>query len=189
MRGSNPLSTEVRSVELTDTGARVDYAATWEFDAAPDWTYDARLDLSRADDDALTVVWAPSVVHPDLAEGETVEWTRRLPERASILDAAGDPIFTETPVVVVGVDPGRVADLSALAGTLASTLGISGDDVIASVSAAQAGQFVSLITLRRPDYDAVRASIIDLPGTVFREETKQLAPTARFALAVTRPGR
>ncbi|MBA3339765.1 MAG: penicillin-binding protein [Geodermatophilaceae bacterium] len=182
--GEQPLVTKLGSVELTDAGAKVHYAATWEFEAAPDWTYDAQLELSRADDDVLTVVWAPTAVHPDMAEGETIEWTRSLPERASILDAAGNPIFTAMPVVVVGVDPGRVTDLTALAGTLAATLGISAEDVVASVSASQPGRFVSLITLRRPEYDAVRSSLVDLPGTVFRDETRQLAPTARFALGV-----
>lgn len=123
-------------------------------------------------------------MHPGLADRETIEWTRSLLERASILDSAGVPIFNPTPVVVVGVDPGRVTDLPSLAATLASTLGISADDVIASVSAAQPGDFVPQITLRRPDYDAVRAAIFDLPGPVFSEETRFLAPSTRFGLGV-----
>ena len=182
--GAQPLQTTVTSVELTDGGARVSYRATWEFEAAPDWTYDAELELAAGEDAGLTIGWAASAIHPDLIDGETIEWSRALAERASILDAAGNPIFSRTPVVVVGVDPGRVTDLPSLAASLASTLGISAEEIIASVSATQPGQFVPVITLRRPDYDAVRAAIIDLPGTVFREETRQLAPTARFALGV-----
>lgn len=182
--GAQPFETEITSVALDEGGATVGYTATWEFDAAPDWTYDAQLELITGEGEALTINWATSAVHPDLADGETIEWTRSLPERASILDAAGNPIFAATPVVLVGVDPGRVTDLGSLAAVLAATLGISAEDIVASVSASQPGQFVPIITLRRPDYDAVRPAIVDLPGTVFREETRQLAPTARFALGV-----
>ncbi|MDQ3716549.1 MAG: penicillin-binding transpeptidase domain-containing protein, partial [Actinomycetota bacterium] len=115
---------------------------------------------------------------------ERIEWSRSLAERASILDSTNRPIFAPTPVVVVGVDPGRVTDLPALAATLAATLAISAEDIVASVSASQPGQFVPILTLRRPDYDAVRAAIFDLPGTVFRDESRQLAPTAGFALGI-----
>lgn len=182
--GEQPLRTEITAVDLADDGATVSYRATWDFDASPDWIYDARLDLTADEADALTVDWAPTAVHPDLADGDTIEWNRSLADRASILDSAATPIFIATPVVVVGVDPGRVIDLPSLAAALASTLGISAEDVVASVSASQPGQFVPIITLRRPDYDAVRSAIFDLPGTVFREETRQLAPTAGFALGV-----
>ncbi|MDQ3505410.1 MAG: penicillin-binding transpeptidase domain-containing protein [Actinomycetota bacterium] len=182
--GEQPLETEITGVDLDEVGATVSYTATWEFSAAPDWTYDVAIDLISADDGTPTIAWGNSAVHPDLADGETIEWSRGLAERAPILDAAGNPIFTPTPVVVVGVDPARVTDLETLAATLASTLGISAADIVASVSASQPGQFVPIITLRRPDYDAVRPVIFDLPGTVFREETRQLAPTAGFALGV-----
>lgn len=182
--GEQSLRPEITAVELTEGGASVSYTATWEFEAAPDWTYDAVLELAAGQDNALTIGWDATTVHPDLANGETIEWARGLPERASILDGAGVPIFTATPVVLVGVDPGRVADLASLAAVLASTLGISAEEIVASVSASQPGQFVPIITLRRADYDAVRSAIFDLPGTVFREETRQLGPSARFGLGV-----
>ena len=182
--GQQPLRTEITAVDLSEGGATVRYTATWEFDAAPDWSYGTQLQLTAVDGELPNVGWASSAIHPDLADGESIEWSRNLAERASILDSTGNPIFAPTPVVVVGVDPGRVTDLPALSDTLASTLGISAADVVASVSASQPGQFVPIITLRRPDYDAVRPAIFDLPGTVFREETRQLAPTAGFALGV-----
>ncbi len=182
--GEQPLETEITGIDLDEGRATVSYTATWEFSAAPDWTYDVALDVISADDETPTIGWRSSAVHPDLADGETIEWSRGLAERAPILDAAGNPIFVPTPVVVVGVDPAQVTDLETLAATLASTLGISAADIVASVSASQPGQFVPIITLRRPDYDAVRPAIFDLPGTIFREETRQLAPTAGFALGV-----
>lgn len=181
-----PMSYEIEAVQVADDGgAEVTYAATWEFAGAPEWTYRADVTVAPAVDGQSPLVrWDTSVLHPDLLEGQVLEATRSLAERAPILDAAGAPIFVRTPVVVVGVDPGQVTDLPTLASTLGAALGITAEDIVASVSASAPGQFVSIITLRRPDYDAVRPQIYELPGTVFREETRQLAPTPRFALGV-----
>jgi cell division protein FtsI/penicillin-binding protein 2 len=52
------------------------------------------------------------------------------------------------------------------------------------VQAAPAGQLVPVITLRRPDFEAIRARVFDLPGAVFPTSTRLLAPTPRFAAAL-----
>ena len=41
--------------------------------------------------------------------------------------------------------------------------------------------FASIITLRRPVYDQVRAQIHDLTGTAFQEGTALLGPSSTFA--------
>ena len=55
---------------------------------------------------------------------------------------------------------------------------------MADVEAAPEGQFVPVITLRRPDFEKIRAAVFDLPGAVFPTETRLLAPTSRFAVAL-----
>src|SRR3712207_936899 len=40
------------------------------------------------------------------------------------------------------------------------------------------------ITLRRPEFEAIRDRVFDLPGAVFPTATRVLAPTPRFALAL-----
>ena len=62
-----------------------------------------RVDLGRvrcpspSDDGDWLVEWAPSNIHPDLAEGQHLARTREVPERAPILDAAGDPLSVGRP--------------------------------------------------------------------------------------------
>jgi cell division protein FtsI/penicillin-binding protein 2 len=144
------------------------------------WTYDNRLTLVQQ---AKTwrVQWSPAVVHPQLKAGQTITATRTLPPRAQLQDAAGHPLFTPTAVVTVGIEPRRVQDLPSLAQTLAQTLHISAADITRDVgNAASPTQFVPVITLRRPAYDAVRAQIHDLPGTVFSTGTRLLPPTTDF---------
>jgi cell division protein FtsI/penicillin-binding protein 2 len=177
------LAADLGDVTVDDGKATVDWQATWDLAAAPDWSYAATLSLTEGDD-GWQVVAAPTVVHPELGEGQHLVLSRSLAERAPITDAGGAPLFTETEVVNVGVDTGQVTDLAALAAGLAAATGVSAEEITADVQAAPAGQFVPVITLRRPDFEAIRAQVFDLPGAVFPTATRLLAPTSRFGLAL-----
>ncbi|MGY1642366.1 penicillin-binding transpeptidase domain-containing protein [Geodermatophilus sp. SYSU D00703] len=177
------LTPELGTVTVEDGTATVDWTATWDLAAAPDWSYPATLTLREADE-GWDVVAEPALVHPELGEGQHLVLQRELPERAAITDADGRPLFTPTEVVNVGVDPGQVTDLPALAAALSAATGIAAEEVVADVQAAQPGQFVPVITLRRPDFEAIRGEVFDLPGAVFPPETRLLAPSSRFASAL-----
>jgi cell division protein FtsI/penicillin-binding protein 2 len=177
------LAAELGDVTVEDGTATVGWTATWDLAAAPDWTYDATLELREAAE-AWEVVARPTLVHPELGEGQRLQLTRALPERAAITDATGAPVFAPTEVVNVGVDPGQVTDLPALAAALSAATGIPAEDITADVQAAPPGQFVPVITLRRPQFEAIRAQVYDLPGAVFPTDTRLLAPSPRFASAL-----
>ncbi|UOY01563.1 NTF2-like N-terminal transpeptidase domain-containing protein [Blastococcus sp. PRF04-17] len=177
------LNPGIGAVTVDDATATVTWTATWDLAAAPDWTYEATMELREEGDD-WQVVAAPTLVHPELGDGQHLVLSRTLPERAQVTDAAGAPLFTPTEVVNVGVDPAQVTDLPALAQALGSATGIAPEDIVADVQAAPAGQFVPVITLRRPQFEAIRAEVFELPGAVFPTETRLLAPTPRFAAAL-----
>ena len=171
------------AVRIEDDVATVGWTATWDLAAAPDWSYEATLRL-RESGDSWKVVAEPGLVHPELGEGQRLEVARGLPERAPITDASGAPLFTPTEVVQVGVAKGQETDLPALAAALSAATGISAEDIVARVQAAPAGQFVPVITLRRPQFEEIRAEVFDLPGAVFPTATQLLAPSPRFAEAL-----
>jgi hypothetical protein len=125
--------------------------------------------------------WSTRDLHPQLPAGTHFTVKRTLPDRAALLDSAGTALFTPTPVVVIGIHPSKVTNLTVLAATLAAVLKISAADIVADVKAATAEQFVPVITLRRTSYDQVRAKVHDLPGTEFQEDTESLTPSATFA--------
>jgi cell division protein FtsI/penicillin-binding protein 2 len=177
------LSAELGEVTVDDGTATVGWTATWDLAAAPEWTYESSLRLEEGDDE-WQVVAEPALVHPELGEGQHLELTRALPDRAPVTDAAGAPLFTPTEVVNVGVDPAQVTDLPSLAAGLSAATGVPAEEIIADVEAAPKGQFVPVITLRRPDFEAIRAQVFDLPGAVFPTDTRLLAPSARFAAAL-----
>ena len=177
------LSATPGKVSVTGAKATVAWTATWALAAAPDWTYPARLDLREANG-TWRVVSEPTIVHPELGPGQHLVLTRSLPDRAPITDASGAPLFIPTEVVNVGVDPSKVTDLNALAAGLAAATGVAADQIVADVKKAPPNQFVPVITLRRPDFEKIRAQVFDLPGAVFPTGTRLLAPSSRFALAL-----
>ncbi len=177
------LDAGIGEVAVEGGAATVGWTATWDLSAAPDWRYDSTLRLEEGDD-AWQVVAEPALVHPELGEGQHLELDRSLPDRAPITDANGAPLFTPTEVVDVGVDKAQVTDLPSLAAGLSAATGIAAEEIVADVEAAPAGQFVPVITLRRPDFEAIRAQVFDLPGAVFPTATRLLAPSARFASAL-----
>ncbi|MGY1803637.1 penicillin-binding transpeptidase domain-containing protein [Blastococcus sp. SYSU D00922] len=177
------LGTDLGQVTVEDGTATVGWTATWDLAAAPEWTYESTLRLEEGDDE-WQVVAEPTLVHPELGEGQHLELTRTLPDRAPITDGTGAPLFAPTEVVNVGVDTGQVTDLPALAAALSAATGVDAQTITSDVQAAPQGQFVPVITLRRPDFEAIRAQVFDLPGAVFPTSTRLLAPSARFAEAL-----
>jgi cell division protein FtsI/penicillin-binding protein 2 len=171
------------AVEVEDDAATVRWTPTWDVAGAPPWSYDSTMSL-RQQEDEWRVVPESALVHPDLADGQRLAVDRTLPDRAAITDAEGQPLFTETEVVDVGVDPAQVTDLPALAAALSDATGIPAADIVADVEAAPEGQFVPVITLRRPAFEEIRARVFDLPGAVFPTDTQLLPPSSRFAVAL-----
>ena len=179
------LSAHVTRVEKSQQGGQtpVDFIATMSLRGLGDWTYDGRLALGKADK-KWAVIWSDQDIHPALTQGRRLTRTRALPERAPILDAAGQPLFTKTETVTVGIEPRRLTDPAGTIAVLQRTLGIDPARVRKAVAAAAPDAFVPVITLRRSDYDAVRPAIHDLPGLVFHTGSEQLAPTSDFARAL-----
>lgn len=158
------------------------FAASWTLEGQPNpWRYQGKLALAKGRDDQWRVHWQPQDVHPRLGAADTLVVNRTLPQRAPILDGAGQPLVTERDTVTVGVEPKLVANLDDLAAALASALRINATEVIKAVRQAKPTDFVPVVTLREPDYRAVQAKIYDLPGTVFRTGTQLVGPSRHFA--------
>ncbi|HSR24764.1 MAG TPA: penicillin-binding transpeptidase domain-containing protein, partial [Candidatus Eisenbacteria bacterium] len=151
-----------------------------------DWTYSARLRLHKVGDGnnaKWMVAWSPADVHPDLSATTRLARTRELPARAPILGRDGQPLMSERPVVDIGIEPRRLSDpqraYAALAGLDVDTKALAG-----RVAAAKPDNFVPVITLRREEFATSEARLRAIPGLVFRNGTRTLAPTATFARGV-----
>ena len=176
-------SVSVASVERSDDVATATLDVTWAV-GGDGWGYSTTVGLAETPDEAWSVDFAPSVVHPELGEGDVLDASRQAAERADVLGRDGGVLVGQQPVVDVAVQPSRATDTAALSQTLADLLDVDGAGLLQRIQAAASDAFVPVITLRRSDYDAVAGELQPLPGTVFRESTLPLAPTREFARAL-----
>lgn len=179
--GATAIKAKKGKITTKDKQGTAGFTATWRIAGlAKPWTYDGQLALIRRKDTWL-VHWEPSDIHPRLAAGQRLSLHRTLPDRASIFDRTGAPLFSQTQTVTVGIEPRSVKDLPSLARALATALNIDAAPIIADVGRAKPTDFVPVITLRMSDYAKVRSAIHELPGTVFKTGQQVLAPSPRFA--------
>ncbi|MEO6957211.1 MAG: penicillin-binding transpeptidase domain-containing protein [Antricoccus sp.] len=179
-------SLKVASVSTqNDTKAIAKYHASWKIpQSAKPWSYDATLTLSATKNKKWQVQWSPSVLYPQLATNEQIAVQRIQPTRADLLDSTGKPLFAPTTVVIVGLQPSKVQDIATVSATLAKVLNVDAAKIQSDFAAATPDAFVPVVTLREPDYLAVKSLIYDLQGTVFQTTTQLLTQGSGWGRAL-----
>lgn len=160
------------------------------------WTYQGHFTLRRNGGSWL-VAWSPSVVVPGLGAGDRLAVLTKVPGRAPLVDASGQPLILPSAAVEVGVLPGRVSDPSATATKLARVTGLASsgaDQMVGQILAAPPNTFLELVQLsprkfrhlsralaRVPDLThkwvakrLFRSAVPDITGQVGTEATKEL---------------
>jgi cell division protein FtsI/penicillin-binding protein 2 len=183
-----PQVKPVGKPKVTDDDATAKVSVSWKLAGAVAWDYQTTVRMRRSGD-TWRVIFGASTVHPDLTSTDALTVRRVTGERAAILDGGGQPIVSQRPVVVVGVQPSEVKDIPATVAQLTSIIskvepGLTFSDLPEKIKAAKPDAFVEVITLRREKYDVVRPELRALESTHFQESTLPLAPTSAFARAL-----
>ncbi|MBD8061100.1 penicillin-binding protein [Actinomycetaceae bacterium Sa1BUA1] len=166
-----------------DGGASVDLAWSWTIEDH-EWAYTTTAELVEQEDDAgWAVTWQPDVLAPGLAEGERLEVSRTLPERADVLGADDEVIVTDRPVGRYGLDKTLVEadEVGERAEEVAEALGIDPAAFRERAEAMGPRAFVEAIVLRPEDAEDVDEDFADIPGARVVEDAIPLAPTREFA--------
>jgi hypothetical protein len=137
------------------------------------WTYDGHLGLRRVNG-GWKVVWAPSVINPQLGSGERLAVVTAFPARAGVLDADGKPLQLPARSYAVGVWPNRLSRPAATASAFAKFTGLQAGQVLGQITAAPPQQFLRLATLDPTSYATLRASLPKVPGLVVRPQSGRL---------------
>ena len=175
-------SVEVLAVRRTELTGSAELKWTWPF-GPQGWTYTTAVPLGGAGGAAWMARWAPNVLHPELVPGDVLAAKRAPAPRADLLGRDGNPLVAAAAVVEVGVQPSRAPDPAGLSRILAGLLDVDAAALEKRIRAASPDAFVSVLFLRRTEYDPISAQLKPLAGTVFRESTRPLAPTRSFARA------
>lgn len=149
----------VPTVTLADPGSvedgtrtvTLDWAWTLPEDAGT-WEYTTSAVLRRGEDGWVADL-DPAAYAPDLGETEHLALATLDPALGSITDRDGDVLFSELPVITLGLDKTQLEDdqLDGAARELAGLLGIDADRFAQRVSDAGEQAFVTALTIRESD--------------------------------------
>lgn len=176
-----PAQVTVVGVRREGDTATADLDVRWQLGAT--WQYRTALPLRRSGDTWRPVL-APAVVHPALTAGRVLRARVTQAPRAAVTDGSGAPIVSDRPVVTVGLQPSRAPDLAGSVAQVAALTQVDPAALLTRARAAAPDAFVEVVTLRQEAYAPLRAQLQPVPGTVFRQGVRQLAPTAAFARAL-----
>lgn len=156
---------------------------TWDVPAIGDYGYRAPLTVVKAKDTWL-VHFDPRTIHPQLTAKTRLGTDSDDAARADILDRDGHPLVQERAVVRVGLQRDKVTDVNDSVQALGGVLDVDTKALAKAVRGAGPKQFVEAQTLRKTDYDKVKAQLEAVPGVLTVEGTAPLAPTRTFGRAV-----
>jgi cell division protein FtsI/penicillin-binding protein 2 len=179
------VAAQLGAVETTDTTATAKFDVTWDFGHDRRWEYAGRMELHN-EDDTWKVRWATTVVHPELAEQQSLAVQNQQPELAPVLDRDGVPLMSPDRVVAVLFEPDKAGDANAVAGSLADNLSgfdrtITQKSILDGASKAAEGQPYQVVVLRSVDYERIKPRIYDLPGVRFTASPRLLPDDKKLA--------
>ena len=181
---------QVSDVEIpdgSDTGTvHLDISWTVHEGKKP-WRYSSPIAVRRSGD-SWTGDWAPTVLVPDLADGEVLRASRVDAKRGEVLGDGGEKVVTQRSVVRVGID--RSAVSGSAAGKSARALAMAADvtqaPFVRAVESAGDRAFVEAIVLRSdaPELEQLRRDVGDIKGARLIDATMDLPPSSGFAAQI-----
>lgn len=185
------LTVTVGQVREATERATASVDVTWELGPGRSWHYLGSLELVPAKDTEYgwLVHWAPSTVHPDLGARQRLVVSSTPAEPGPVVDRAGAPLLSATPVVTVLLDRTAAGDLPKVTSALADALRPIDDRIDArSITDGAArtpdGQAYAVAVLRRPDYERIKAVVQPLPGVRFTSSDRLLGPAPAYGQQV-----
>ncbi|MGK5529459.1 penicillin-binding transpeptidase domain-containing protein [Streptomyces sp. URMC 129] len=176
--------------EGEDGAYTVPFTATFVLEGLGEWSYDSSAVLLPDGEggEELTVRWEPALVHPALADGQTLVLTTGEPERAPILAAGGEELAGPSVVWDVSIWPARLTDPDAAYEVL-DGLGadIDTEALADRVEAAEPDRAVPVVTLREAVFEEHETALRGVAGLQFQEDTRPLAHAARSVVGALDP--
>ena len=137
------------------------------------WEYQGRIAL-RKTGSAWKVVWAPSVINPQLGPGERLAVVTTVPQRAAVLSSQGQPLQVPSNVYQVGVFPKALKNVTTTANVLASATQLNPSQVLGQIQAAPPGQFLTLLSLDPATFAQLAPKLSKVPGLVVHRASQRL---------------
>lgn len=167
----------IKRIEVTGDESRAEFGVEVDLgDNNPLWTYDSVLPL-HLDDGVWKVKWSPSVLHPQLKEGQRFAVKTEPKPRQPVLDRSGDPLQQDMFLYVAGVVPAQLGDRAEeVVKQLSRITGYAEDRLLSRIRSAPPNEKVPLITFGRTRYQSVREKLESVPGVEVVPEKQPVDP-------------
>ena len=188
----DPIDVRITAGQLTSTGdadATVPVTFAWDLKGAGTWTYDATWTWHRTGAGAnarWSLVWAPTVVHPQLGAGQTIAVRTSEATDGQLVDRDNQQLLSPVTVYSVQLDAAKTGDLDGTAATLSSILTkfdktLTANAIAEGARKADPSVGFTVVNLREADFATVRAKLAGLDGVTTPSEVRDLPPTKDFA--------
>ncbi|MEU4404675.1 penicillin-binding transpeptidase domain-containing protein [Streptosporangium sp. NPDC023963] len=145
----------------------------------PLWEYEGKLPLHLVDGQ-WRVRWSPSVLHPQLREGERFA-VKVTPEgRQPILDRNGDPLQEKAVLHVASVVPSNLkgGEADELCEKLSKMTGFPQDRLLSRIRSAPPNLQVPLVTFSRTKFRQLQGQLEAIPGITLSAQDQAVAPAS-----------
>ncbi|GAA2084400.1 penicillin-binding transpeptidase domain-containing protein [Actinomadura alba] len=139
------------------------------------WQYLGQMNLRRIDGE-WKVVWSPSIVHPDLGEGERLAIVTESPPRGEVQAVNGGTLLQTVRADIFGVYPGAVRNIPRTINQLARDTRLDSERLIGRVRSAPPNEFLPLVTLQQPLNYNLGLKLRRIDGLAVRTIDAEIAP-------------
>ncbi|MFI7460822.1 penicillin-binding transpeptidase domain-containing protein [Nonomuraea sp. NPDC049646] len=170
---------KIKSVSVTGEESKADFRAEVDLgENTPLWAYDGSLPLHLVDG-RWKVRWSPSVLHPQLKEGQRFAVETNPKPRQPVVDRADDPLQNELYVYVVGVVPSALGDRAEdVVAKLSAITGYAQDRLLSRIRSSPPDKFVPLVTFGRSRYLSMKSKLAGISGIQTDPQPQPIDPAA-----------
>ncbi|TMR88579.1 penicillin-binding transpeptidase domain-containing protein [Nonomuraea basaltis] len=170
---------KIKSVSMNGGESRADFHAEVDLgENNPLWQYDGMLPLHLVGD-TWKVRWSPSVLHPELKEGQRFAVDTEPKPRQPVVDRTSDPLQTDTVLYVAGVYPSKLGDQAEeVVAELSKVTEYAQDRLLSRIRSSPPDKFVPLVTFGRQRYQSMKSKLDAISGIETKPQPQPVSPDA-----------
>ncbi|MEO3887089.1 penicillin-binding transpeptidase domain-containing protein [Nonomuraea sp. B5E05] len=170
---------KITDVSVTGEESRAGFHAEVDLgENNPLWEYDGVLPLHLVDG-VWKVRWSPSVLHPQLKEGQRFAVDTHPTPRQPVVDRSGDSLQTDTVLYVAGVYPAKLGGKAEeVVAKLSEVTGYAQDRLLSRIRSSPPDKFVQLVTFGRSRYETMQPKLDAIAGIEIEPQDQPVNPDA-----------
>ncbi|MFI6791762.1 penicillin-binding transpeptidase domain-containing protein [Nonomuraea sp. NPDC050383] len=168
---------KIKRVSLNGDESQADFRAEVDLgENSPLWVYDGRLPLHLVDG-VWKVRWSPSVIHPQLKEGQRFAVDPQAIQRKPIDDRTGLSLQTSQVVYVAGVRPSQLgARAEEVVQQLSKETGFAHDRLLNRIRSSPPNEFVPLAHFGSKRYQQLKDRLGQIAQLTVQPQEQPFAP-------------